>query len=295
MSRIIQVASGQNQSSGARLLLSALGKACLSDREYAKLSPTAFSTQLTDLGPGILLTAAYSLSGATEAGQTLATITPGFVGRVASTFAIVTTAASTASKTALVQPYVDQVPGTNQVNTIGTTGTPTGGTFTITVNGVTSAAIAFNAAAATIQTALTNMANIAVGDVVAAGGALPTAVTLTWANAYAGQVVTVSVDGALLTGGTTPTATNTVTTAGAVGNDTFAPRAINGGLITLTTAGVTPASKVVPGTPIASRSDFSATGTIAFRTSAAPTAFVEGAVIFGVLVNPQYKPGAAVV
>lgn len=292
MSQIIQTAA--SNISVARRLLPSSTKAVVSQREYTKLAASALGSEIIDLGPGILFTAPYSLAGATEAGQVLASITPGFAGRVVNSFAVVTTAVTTASRSAAVQPYVDKTPGTNQVNTISTTGVPTGGTFTLTVNGVTSAPIAFNAAAATIQAALVAMSNIAAGDVVAAGGALPTAVTLTWGGAYAGQVVTVSANGAALTGGTTPTATSVVTTAGAVGSDGFGPRATVGGLISLTSAIATPASKIVPGTMVTGKNEFGPTGVISFRTNATvPTAFAEGAVLFGVLVAPNYKEGAA--
>ncbi len=47
----------------------------------------------------------------------------------------------------------------------------TGGTFTLTFSGQTTAAIAYNAAAAAVQTALENLSNIAPGDVVVTGSA----------------------------------------------------------------------------------------------------------------------------
>lgn len=291
MSHIVQ--TNATQVSIDRRLLPTSTKVVLSQRDYAKLAASAVADELVDLGPGILFTAPYSLSGATEAGQVLATITPGFAGRVVNSFAVVTTAVSTAAKSASVQTFVDSVPGTNQVNSLVTTGTPTGGTFTITVNGVTSAGIAFNAAAATVQAALVAMSNIAAGDVVAAGGALPTAVTLTWGGAFAGQAVTVSASGAGLTGGTTPTAAVTTTTAGAVGSDGVGPRATAGGIISLTSANATPASKIISGSQITAKNEFGRTGTITFRPTSVPVAFSEGAVLFGVMVAPLRKAGAA--
>jgi hypothetical protein len=87
-----------------------------------------------------------------------------------------------------------------------TTGVPTGGTFQIefrsednsTLIGTT-AAIAFNAAAATIDTAVE--AVLGAGTVTNSGGPLPTAVTLTFAGAYANIRPCVRIVGAALTGG----------------------------------------------------------------------------------------------
>jgi hypothetical protein len=99
----------------------------------------------------------------------------------------------------------------NEVDTLAqATGTSTAGTFKLTVKepgatdaGEQTAAIAYNAAAATVQTALEALDNIKPGDVVAAGGALPTAVTLTWSDNFAEKdVPTITVDNTANTGGT---------------------------------------------------------------------------------------------
>ena len=105
---------------------------------------------------------------------------------------------------------------TNEVQTLTITGTPTGGNFTITFSGATTAAIAYNAAASAVQTALEALWNISPGDVTAGGGALPgTAVTLTFGGQYAAEDVPLATaDGAGLTGGTTPAAAITTTTPG---------------------------------------------------------------------------------
>src|SRR5687768_16502058 len=76
--------------------------------------------------------------------------------------------------------------GTNEVQTITITGTPTGGTFKLAFRGKRTAAIAHNAAAAAVVSALEALPNIAAGDVTGGGGALPgTPVTITFAQAYA--------------------------------------------------------------------------------------------------------------
>jgi hypothetical protein len=93
------------------------------------------------------------------------------------------------------------------VQTITLTGTPTGGNFTISWDGEgPTTAIAYNAAAATVQTALETLANVDTGDIVVTGSA-GGPWTLTWANDYANiDVPLVTCNSAGLTGGTTPTA-----------------------------------------------------------------------------------------
>lgn len=62
----------------------------------------------------------------------------------------------------------------------------TGGTFTLVFRGQETAAIAYNASAAAVQSALEGLANVNPGDVTAAGGPLGTAtVTLTFGGQYA--------------------------------------------------------------------------------------------------------------
>jgi hypothetical protein len=97
------------------------------------------------------------------------------------------------------------------------TGTPTGGTFTLTYNGVTSGAIAYNASAANVLTALVAMSNFGTSsNVSTGGGALPgTAVTVTFQGELGNQPQPLmTANGAGLTGGTSPAVTVTTTTAG---------------------------------------------------------------------------------
>jgi hypothetical protein len=104
----------------------------------------------------------------------------------------------------------------NEVQSLDTTGSPTGGTIALTFQGQTTAPIAYNAAASAVQSALLALSNLDSGDVTAAGGPLGTApVTLTFAGRYAGgDVPKVTVDGSGLTGGTNPAAVVSVTTEG---------------------------------------------------------------------------------
>lgn len=106
---------------------------------------------------------------------------------------------------------------TNEVNTITAAATPgTGGTFTLTVNGQTTATIAYDATAAIVQAALEALSNVAPGDVVAVdsgpGANLATGshvVTLTWGGVYAGQNVTITGDMTGITGNDHVFATST--------------------------------------------------------------------------------------
>lgn len=102
------------------------------------------------------------------------------------------------------------------VYTVVTTGTPTGGTFTLTFDGQTTGTIVYNASAATIITALNALSNIDSGDFVGAGGALPTAVTLTAGNVYdqAGPLPNLTANYSAITGGTNSTVQVTRSTKG---------------------------------------------------------------------------------
>ena len=108
------------------------------------------------------------------------------------------------------------VTATNAVQTLSISGTPTGGTFRLTYNGFTTANIAFNASAATVQAALEALASVGTGNVVCSGGALPgTAVVVTFQNSLAGQPVpAITIANNSLTGGTTPTPSIAQTTVG---------------------------------------------------------------------------------
>lgn len=95
--------------------------------------------------------------------------------------------------------------GTNEVQTLAKTGTVSGGTFTISFQGQTTAPIAFGETAANIITALNLLSNVDSGDITATGGAAGTAdVVFTFAGGgrYAGiDVPLMVVNSAALTGG----------------------------------------------------------------------------------------------
>ncbi|MDX2999138.1 phage tail tube protein [Streptomyces scabiei] len=108
------------------------------------------------------------------------------------------------------------VAGTDEVQTVTITGTPTGGTYTLTFSGQTTTGIAYNATASAVQSALEALSNIASGDVVCGGGPHPgTPVTVTFGGDYDGEdVPQMTASAAGLTGGTSPAVTVTTTTPG---------------------------------------------------------------------------------
>jgi hypothetical protein len=108
--------------------------------------------------------------------------------------------------------------GTNEIQTITITGTPTGGSFTLTLDGKTTAQIAYNATSAQVKTALAALSNIAANDITTSGGPLPgTPVTVTFQGNYAGSNVSQMTSASSLTGGTSPTVAVTTSTPGVVG------------------------------------------------------------------------------
>ncbi|MFJ2848327.1 hypothetical protein [Streptomyces rubiginosohelvolus] len=132
------------------------------------------------------------------------------------------------------QAYVDEVLGTdartwidgpgwrslapksNEVQSVAITGTPTGGTYTLTYSGQTTAPIVYNATAAQVRTALQALSNIGSSGVTCTGGPHPgSPVVVTFAGPLAGtDVAQMTGSGASLTGGTTPAVVVTTTTPG---------------------------------------------------------------------------------
>jgi hypothetical protein len=108
----------------------------------------------------------------------------------------------------------------NEAQTVTITGTPTGGTFTLTFDGETTAAIAYNAAASAVQTALEGLSNVTAGDVAVTGGpgpGTPYVVTFSGGDEAGTNVPQMTASGASLTGGSSPAVAVTTTTAGGPG------------------------------------------------------------------------------
>jgi len=105
----------------------------------------------------------------------------------------------------------------NEVQTVTITGTPTGGTFTLTFGGQTTANIAYDAAAGAVQTALQALSTIGASNATVTGGPGPgTPYVVTFVAGLANtNVAAMTASGALLTGGSTPAVAVTTTTPGA--------------------------------------------------------------------------------
>lgn len=119
--------------------------------------------------------------------------------------------------TGMVGPF--QAAGTDEIQLITPSGTWSGGTYTLTVKGLTTAAIAYDANAATIQAALTaaGLATVANGGPAVTGGPLSSgAVTITFNGFNGVDEVLTTINTAAVTG-TTPTAAVTTPTPGVAG------------------------------------------------------------------------------
>ena len=88
----------------------------------------------------------------------------------------------------------------NGVQVVTITGTPTGGTFTLSYGGATTGALAYNAASATVQTALRALPGLATATVTGSAGG-PFTVTIGTVGVATGPITG---NGSALTGGTSP-------------------------------------------------------------------------------------------
>ena len=104
----------------------------------------------------------------------------------------------------------------NEVQTVTITGSPTGGTYTLTFKGKTTAPIAYNATAAVVQAALEGLASIQGGGVAVTGGPHPgTPIVVTFRRHLAARDVPMMTAAGSFTGGTVPAVAVAATTAGA--------------------------------------------------------------------------------
>ncbi|WP_280393054.1 hypothetical protein [Nocardia wallacei] len=106
---------------------------------------------------------------------------------------------------------------TNEVQTVTVTGGPTGGTFTLTYSGQTTSAIAYNASASTVQTAIAALSNVGSGNV-AVTGSNGGPYTVTFQGTLGSKNVAQMTATSSLTGGTTPGVTVATSTAGVTGH-----------------------------------------------------------------------------
>lgn len=98
----------------------------------------------------------------------------------------------------------------SQIQTLKITGTPTGGTFTVTVGAATSSPIPYNATIAQLKAAFAALAPVGVGNVLVTGTSLTdtNGLDVTWYNAKQGMTNVITA-AASFTGGTTPAITVT--------------------------------------------------------------------------------------
>lgn len=103
--------------------------------------------------------------------------------------------------------------GANAVQTVTLTGSPTGGTFTLSYGGQTTSGIAFDATTSTVQTAFTGLSTVGSGNATVSGSA--GAYVVTFASALAARnVLDIIANGSSLTGGTVPSVAVTTTVFG---------------------------------------------------------------------------------
>jgi hypothetical protein len=103
---------------------------------------------------------------------------------------------------------------TNEVQSVTITGSPTGGTFTLSYSGQTTAGIAYNASATAVQSALAALSNIGSGNVAVTGSA-GGPYTVTFKGDLSGMdAAQLTASGTGLTGGTSPAVNAATSTAG---------------------------------------------------------------------------------
>jgi len=101
-------------------------------------------------------------------------------------------------------PTITDSDGVDEVQVVTISGAPTGGSFKLTFQGQQTATIAYNAAAATVESALEALSNLAPADVAVAGSAGgPYTVTFSGVFAHT-DVGLMTADATGLTGGTSP-------------------------------------------------------------------------------------------
>lgn len=127
----------------------------------------------------------------------------------------------------LYAPYAGP---TSETQAVTITGAPTGGTFTLTFSGQTTTALAYNATAAVVQTALEALSNIAPGDVTvtgAAGGPY----TVVFSGAFLSDDVAQMTAAGSFTGGSSPAIAVTTTTAGGAATAADGTQVLHGFLV----------------------------------------------------------------
>lgn len=125
----------------------------------------------------------------------------------------------------------------NEVQELTVSGTPTGGTLTITYDGDTTSGISFDAAPSAVETAMEALSSIGTGNVVCTGGTLPSGtVSIEYVKDLGQQSLALATaDGSGLTGGSTPDATIAEATDGFDYLGSYSDDGTSGGRITSST------------------------------------------------------------
>lgn len=123
---------------------------------------------------------------------------------------------------------ISSLRGTPEAQRVTITGTPTGGSFTLSFRGETTAAIPYNATAAQVSTALEALPSIGANGVAVLNGPLPgTAVNITFIGPnVAGNIDQMTATGSF-TGGTTPAVAVTTVTPGTLTAKTISDAVIS--------------------------------------------------------------------
>ncbi|MEU6054223.1 hypothetical protein ABZ829_27855 [Streptomyces xanthochromogenes] len=119
---------------------------------------------------------------------------------------------------------------TSETQTVTVTGSPTGGTFTLTFSGQTTAAIAYNATAAVVQAALEALSNINPGDVTVTGNAGGPYTVVFGGQFLSDNVAQMTATGSL-TGGSSPGVTIATTTGGGSASASDGTEVLHGFLV----------------------------------------------------------------
>lgn len=127
----------------------------------------------------------------------------------------------------------------DEIQTLTMSGGPTGGTFTLTFGGQTTTGIAYNASAATVQSALQALSSIGSGNVTCTGGPInttPVVVEFTSTLGFTNQA-TITANSTGLTGGSSPTVNVAVTQNGQAWTNVASGYTVQhiGGIIVFTT------------------------------------------------------------
>jgi hypothetical protein len=156
--------------------------------------------------------------------------------------------------------HMDGIAGTDEVQTVTITGSPTGGTFTLTYAGDTTDPIAYNATAAQVKSALAALDTLDAEDITVTGGPGPgTAWTVTFGGSDSDGVNVAQMTSAgSFTGGSSPAVAVATTTAG------DGAITVNGITIPSQTYDDAAAGSAIPGFPDKIDSLLYPTGTWAF-------------------------------